>query len=65
MELRFWEDCPPNTTEGSDDSYSQPNKYYIWIPLLLVFHGVSFYLPHLLFKTWAENKDVKLVTEKF
>ena len=62
--LRHWDECPELPDENPDEPFEKSNAYYIFVPVLLLFHGVSFYLPHLFFKALAENEDVKLVAEE-
>lgn len=39
------------------------HSYYQWVPFILFFQGVLFYVPHWLWKNWEEGKIAK-ITDK-
>lgn len=46
------------------DHYTEKryHSYYQWVPFVLFFQGVLFYVPHWMWKQWEEGK-VRIITE--
>jgi len=38
------------------------HAYYQWVPFMLFFQGILFYIPHWLWKNWEEGK-VRMITD--
>ncbi|XP_025993000.2 innexin inx3 [Solenopsis invicta] len=41
---------------GVDDGEKKYHAYYQWVPFMLFFQGVLFYIPHWMWKQWEEGK---------
>ncbi|XP_028027371.1 innexin inx3 [Bombyx mandarina] len=60
----------PNTTSktaahpglGDDNDEKRIHSYYQWVPFMLFFQGLLFYIPHWIWKNWEEGK-VRLISE--
>lgn len=49
---------PPETSE-TEKKY---HAYYQWVPFMLFFQGVLFYIPHWMWKQWEEGK-IRIISE--
>lgn len=49
-----------NFVQGEDDE--RYHAYYQWVPFMLFFQGVLFYVPHWVWKSWEKGK-VRMITE--
>lgn len=47
---------------GNDNQQKTYHSYYQWVPFVLFFQGVLFYMPHLIWKVWEEDK-VRMISE--
>lgn len=43
-----------------DEEPIKRHAYYQWVPFVLFFQALSFYLPHSLWKTWEGEKEIQL-----
>lgn len=41
---------------GIDTGEKRYHSYYQWVPFMLFFQGILFYLPHWMWKQWEEGK---------
>lgn len=41
---------------GNDNAEKTYHSYYQWVPFVLFFQGVCFYVPHWIWKNWEEGK---------
>jgi len=46
--------------QGEDET--RYHSYYQWVPFMLFFQGVLFYVPHWVWKTWEEGK-IRMITD--
>lgn len=47
---------------GDYDTEKRYHSYYQWVPFMLFFQGVLFYVPHWMWKQWEEGK-VRMISE--
>lgn len=47
---------------GGDYGEKRYHSYYQWVPFMLFFQGVLFYLPHWMWKQWEEGK-IRMISE--
>ncbi|XP_053971103.1 innexin inx3 [Hylaeus volcanicus] len=47
---------------GTDLGEKRYHSYYQWVPFMLFFQGVLFYIPHWIWKQWEEGK-VRMISE--
>ncbi|XP_012235268.1 innexin inx3 [Linepithema humile] len=47
---------------GIDYGEKRVHSYYQWVPFMLFFQGILFYIPHWMWKQWEDNK-IRLITE--
>lgn len=47
---------------GSDYGEKRYHTYYQWVPFMLFFQGILFYIPHWMWKQWEESK-IRIITE--
>ncbi|XP_051163360.1 innexin inx3 [Leptopilina boulardi] len=47
---------------GNDDGPRRYHSYYQWVPFMLFFQGVLFYVPHWMWKQWEEGK-VRMISD--
>jgi len=47
---------------GIDEGERRYHSYYQWVPFILFFQGVLFYIPHWMWKQWEEGK-IRIITE--
>ncbi|XP_066601013.1 innexin inx3 isoform X2 [Prorops nasuta] len=47
---------------GIDVGEKRYHAYYQWVPFMLFFQGVLFYIPHWMWKQWEEGK-IRMITE--
>lgn len=47
---------------GGDYGEKRYHSYYQWVPFMLFFQGVLFYVPHWMWKQWEEGK-VRMISE--
>lgn len=47
---------------GSDEGEKKYHSYYQWVPFMLFFQGVLFYMPHWMWKQWEEGK-IRMISE--
>lgn len=47
---------------GTDIGPRRYHAYYQWVPFVLFFQGILFYLPHWMWKQWEEGK-VRMISE--
>ncbi|XP_031345087.1 innexin inx3 [Photinus pyralis] len=47
---------------GNENQEKRYHSYYQWVPFVLFFQGVLFYLPHWVWKNWEEGK-VRMISE--
>lgn len=53
----------PGVYDFVDDSNEiRYHSYYQWVPFVLFFQGLMFYLPHWIWKTWEGNR-INMITE--
>lgn len=38
------------------------HSYYKWVPFMLFFQAISFYVPHMIWKMW-EGKKIQMITK--
>lgn len=39
------------------------HSYYKWVPFMLFFQAISFYVPHLIWKMW-EGRKIEMITKE-
>lgn len=42
-----------------NEDFIEVKAYYQWVPFMLFFQGILFYVPHIVFK-WAEGGKIKV-----
>jgi len=47
---------------GGDYGEKRYHSYYQWVPFMLFFQGVLFYVPHWMWKQWEEGK-IRIISE--
>ncbi|XP_015607849.1 innexin inx3 [Cephus cinctus] len=47
---------------GGDVENKRYHSYYQWVPFMLFFQGVLFYIPHWMWKQWEEGK-IRMITD--
>ncbi|XP_078050950.1 innexin 3 [Augochlora pura] len=47
---------------GADVGEKRYHSYYQWVPFMLFFQGILFYIPHWIWKQWEEGK-VRMISE--
>ncbi|EFN62743.1 Innexin inx3 [Camponotus floridanus] len=47
---------------GIDEGEKRYHSYYQWVPFMLFFQGVLFYIPHWMWKQWEEGK-IRIISE--
>ncbi|KAF2880296.1 hypothetical protein ILUMI_25873 [Ignelater luminosus] len=47
---------------GNENQEKRYHSYYQWVPFVLFFQGVLFYIPHWVWKNWEEGK-VRMISE--
>lgn len=47
---------------GNENGPKRYHSYYQWVPFMLFFQGVLFYVPHWMWKQWEEGK-VRMISE--
>lgn len=47
---------------GGDTGEKRYHSYYQWVPFMLFFQGVLFYVPHWMWKQWEEGK-IRMISE--
>jgi hypothetical protein len=47
---------------GTDYGEKRIHSYYQWVPFMLFFQGVLFYMPHWMWKQWEDGK-MRIITE--
>ncbi|GAB1867235.1 Innexin [Camponotus japonicus] len=47
---------------GIDEGERRYHSYYQWVPFVLFFQGVLFYIPHWMWKQWEEGK-IRIISE--
>lgn len=47
---------------GTDVGEKRYHSYYQWVPFMLFFQGILFYVPHWMWKQWEEGK-VRMISE--
>ncbi|XP_045475550.1 innexin inx3 [Harmonia axyridis] len=47
---------------GNENQEKTYHSYYQWVPFVLFFQGVMFYVPHWIWKNWEQGK-VRMITE--
>lgn len=48
---------------GNDfDGEKRYHSYYQWVPFMLFFQGILFYMPHWMWKQWEDGK-IRIITE--
>lgn len=47
---------------GGDIGEKRYHSYYQWVPFMLFFQGILFYMPHWIWKQWEEGK-VRMISE--
>lgn len=47
---------------GGDYGEKRYHSYYQWVPFMLFFQGVLFYMPHWMWKQWEEGK-IRMISE--
>lgn len=47
---------------GGDTGEKRYHSYYQWVPFVLFFQGLLFYVPHWMWKQWEEGK-VRLISD--
>ncbi|XP_071875257.1 innexin 3 [Bombus fervidus] len=47
---------------GGDYGEKRYHSYYQWVPFMLFFQGILFYMPHWIWKQWEEGK-VRMISE--
>lgn len=47
---------------GADVGEKKYHSYYQWVPFMLFFQGILFYVPHWMWKQWEEGK-VRMISE--
>nr|CAD7201159.1 unnamed protein product [Timema douglasi] len=49
-------------TIGDHEKETRYHAYYQWVPFMLFFQGVLFYIPHWIWKNWEEGK-IRMISE--
>lgn len=52
----------PGVYNDDDKGHVQYHSYYQWVPYVLVFQGLLFYLPHWIWKVWEQGR-IQMITE--
>lgn len=52
----------PGVSGFIDEDEQRYHSYYQWVPFMLFFQGVLFYVPHWMWKNWEEGK-MRMLTE--
>ncbi|KAI4460493.1 innexin [Holotrichia oblita] len=47
---------------GNENQERVYHSYYQWVPFVLFFQGVMFYVPHMIWKNWEEGK-IRMISE--
>lgn len=47
---------------GNDNGEKLYHSYYQWVPFMLFFQGMCFYVPHMIWKNWEDGK-MRMITE--
>lgn len=47
---------------GNDNQAKTFHSYYQWVPFVLFFQGVCFYVPHMIWKNWEDGK-MRMITD--
>ncbi|ENN74942.1 innexin inx3 [Dendroctonus ponderosae] len=47
---------------GNENQEKMYHSYYQWVPFVLFFQGIAFYIPHWIWKNWEEGK-IRMISE--